>query len=216
MASEATPIVFICDDDYAMPTCVAIQSIIENKAPETTYEVIIITSGLSAENAKLLKGMATETVALRTLTVSTGHLVGLHTSSADSFCVASSAALLKFEIPLLLAEYDRALYLDGDIIVRSDLSELLGSGIADCAAGVVSDSGQIYFKHAFVEKVENYFNSGVMLLNLDVMRQLNMTHVLTEKKRELQDSLLMDQNVFNVVLDGRVKHLPIRDRKSVV
>ena len=49
-----------------------------------------------------------------------------------------------------------------------------------------------------------------MLLNLARMRSENLSEVLVQKKQELNDSSLMDQNVFNLVFDGQVHLLSIQ------
>ena len=36
------PVAFISDDNFIMPTCVAITSLIMNKKPDTVYDIIII------------------------------------------------------------------------------------------------------------------------------------------------------------------------------
>lgn len=102
------------------------------------------------------------------------------------------------------------LYLDGDIIARDDLSELYNTELGDAYLAAVVDSGSIYVKNAYIERVSNYFNSGVMLLNLAQMRKDNLSQTLIRAKMEMTDSNLMDQNVFNVVCDGHMIPLPIR------
>ena len=81
-----------------------------------------------------------------------------------------------------------------------------GGGIYACA---VEDSGAMYYDVGYAKKVQRYFNSGVMLLNLQKMREHNMTERLIQTKRDLNDSSLMDQNVFNLVFDGHVRVLPV-------
>jgi len=208
--ADPLPIVLICDDGYVMPTSVALTSLIANKKPQTVYDVNIITDGLSPESLDTLRGLASETVSVNVINASAERYLDLHVQAEDSICVASPAALLKFELPILLPSFDRALYLDGDVVVREDLSPLFQGEMGDALARVVSDSGQIYFKHSFVKRTNNYFNSGMMVLNLALMRELGMTETLIQAKRELADSSLMDQNVFNVVFDGRVQYWPIR------
>ncbi|MFV0527879.1 MAG: glycosyltransferase [Lachnospiraceae bacterium] len=61
-----------------------------------------------------------------------------------------------------------------------------------------------------MRKVSNYFNSGVMLLNLEQMRRDHTAEVLIETKRRIQDSMLMDQNVLNLVFDNKILFLPIK------
>ena len=53
-------------------------------------------------------------------------------------------------------------------------------------------------------ELENYFNSGVMLLNLERMRQNKITAKLLEYKRNETDKSFMDQNALNVCFGNNV------------
>lgn len=46
-------IAFICDDNYVVPTVVAITSLIENKRKVTYYDIFIIASELTEEHIQL-------------------------------------------------------------------------------------------------------------------------------------------------------------------
>lgn len=207
--NEYISIVLICDDNYIIPTSVAITSMIDSKKQESKYRIYIVAASLSEDNENLFKTFAVKNVEINIIKENANRFQSLHTFDENAICVASVAALLKFVLPELLNE-DKVLYLDGDILVKEDLSELFHNNIEDYLAGVIIDSGSIYYKHQYVEKVEHYFNSGVMLLNLKKFRDEDITSKLIQTKKNLTDSNLMDQNVFNIVLDGRIKCLPIR------
>ena len=101
------------------------------------------------------------------------------------------------------------LYLDGDLIVEQDLGELYSENLGDCYVAAVEDSGTLYWKNQYHNSVEHYFNSGVMLLNVKKMREENIKDILIETKKNISDSSLMDQNIFNLIFDGKVKPLPV-------
>lgn len=207
--NEWISIVLICDDNYILPTAVAIASMIESKKEESRYRINIVAASLTEANEAYFKKFSTEKVNINIIREDANRFRSLHTFDKNAICVASIAALLKFALPELLKE-DKVLYLDGDILVKEDLSELFHNNIQDFFAGVIIDSGSIYYKHQYVKLVEHYFNSGVMLLNLKRFREENITNKLIETKKSLSDSNLMDQNVFNIVLDGQIKCLPVR------
>ena len=205
------PIAVICDNDFVIPTAVAITSLIKNKHEDTFYDIYIIACDFLDENQDVFLKFNSESVHINILENSSQKYIDLHKNTDGAICVASIAALLKFDLPIILSHLDKVLYLDGDIIVRKDLSDLFDNNIDDYYIGAVVDSGSIYYKHEYVQKVENYFNSGVMLLNLNKMRENNMTQMLFDTKKSLSDSNLMDQNVFNIVFDKKVRLLPIKN-----
>lgn len=199
----------ITDDNFVLPTSVTMTSLKKNKHEGTNYSLTIIGDNISEENERLMSGMADESFGVQIIRPGRTFEM-LHKAKEGSFAAATPSALLKFALPELLPHHDRVLYLDGDLIVRGDLSDLFFSDLDGCVAGVVSDSGQIYFKHEWVRRVGNYFNSGVMLLDLKEMRDSHATERLIKAKKENCDGSLMDQNAFNYIFDGRVKYLPIK------
>ena len=205
------PIAFICDETYVMPTAVAITSLLYNKNPDTYYDIHVITTGLTEESINIFEKFKGENIGISILKASTAKYEKYQ--NCDSiYLVASIAALLKFELPSLIPYYTKVLYLDGDVMILSDLSELYENDIEGYYAGVVRDIPQVLFKKPLigVNAGKSYFNSGMMLLNLHLMRNNNIYDTLVETKRTLPDKSLMDQNVFNIVFYGKVKQLPLK------
>lgn len=207
---EAVHICMISDDNYVMPTCVAIQSFLQSKK-QGIYYIHIVASSLSKTTERQFKQFESKDVKIDIVREDADkRFEGFHKFDDGAICVASISALLKFIIPDLFPDIDKMLYLDGDLIAKVDLSEVYNYDIEDYYAAAVIDSGSMYYKHKYVKMVENYFNSGVMVLNLKRLRNENVSEILLKTKREMQDASLMDQNVFNIVFDGNVLLLPIR------
>ena len=205
-------VAFICDSGYVIPTVVAMHSLILNKNINTNYHIHLIETDLDQSAITLFKELECDDVRIHIVHASVDSLKKLHTFDSHSHCVATVAALLKFYLPTLLPECEKVLYLDGDILVLKDLFDLYSYDFSlnhELACAVI-DSGSIYYKHKYVQQVQHYFNSGVMLLNLARMRNESISEVLVQKKQELNDSSLMDQNVFNLVFDGQVHLLSIQ------
>ena len=200
--------VFICDRGYVMQTTVAIRSLLDSSA-ESVPEVFVVSYGLEQEQEKELLSLSREGASVRLLR-------GDGCFSEDSFSVqesryrvATKAALLKFYLPALLPDLDRVLYLDGDIIVRRDLSPLAEIELGGRLAAVVRDLPQVFYEKQLLGESRDYFNSGVMLLNLRQMRAEGLTERLVEMKKACPDDKLMDQNVLNRAMAGRVLQLPM-------
>lgn len=207
---QPVAVAFISDDGYVMPTCVAIQSLVESKRADTIYDIHIVCASLSEESQQIFRRFESETVHIHIILQSAERFSQLHVFREDSFCVATPAALLKCVLPELLADYDKVLYMDGDLLVREDLTALFQTELGNAYLGAVTDSGTLYSRSKYIRQVQHYFNSGVMLLNLAQMRKDNLPEKLIRTKAEMQDSTLMDQNVLNIVCDGRTVSLPVR------
>lgn len=203
-------ICMITDKNYITAAAVAIHSMIVNKGSEK-YNYFIITSNISEEQEKEFKKFEREDVSVTVIRENAEkRFNGLHNFSGNSTSTASIAALLKFIIPDLLPDIDKILYLDSDLIVEKDLGELYATELEENYAAVAEDSCMHCQRDEYTAAVTHYFNSGIMLLNLKKMRQNNISAVLIEAKRNIYDDTQVDQNILNMVFDGKVTRLPVR------
>ncbi|KZX12196.1 glycosyltransferase family 8 protein [Methanobrevibacter curvatus] len=208
--SNRVPIVFITDENYVIPTSVSIVSLITNKNKSTFYDIFIIADNLTLKHKEKLISMQNSDVRINIIDFSSEKFEKMHVFKEKALCVATKAALLKFEIPNIFPSEDKILYLDGDIIVKKDLKELFSKNIEKYYVAAVHDTGKLYSNRQHLE-IPTYFNSGMMLLNLEYLRKDNISNLLIKTKKELKDMNLMDQNVFNIVLhDEKVKLIDIK------
>lgn len=208
-------IALICDEGYAVPTMVTIQSIISNSSNVYAYEIYVVVSELLEKYCAMYSEMSSARNNINITVIKCSddlktQIKNLHKGENDEFLVATSAALLKFFLPDILSNCDKVLYLDGDLIVKADLSELYFTDINDYYLAAVRDLPQVIFKDSLISIGENprdYFNSGVMLMNLKRFRVDNIGNKLIDTKIKQKDDNLMDQNVFNIVLGSNVYQL---------
>lgn len=202
-------ICFITDNRYIVPTTVAITSLVANKNSDSFYTVYVLAKDLTAENKAVLQTFNRPDVQLQVVEARPEQQYeGVVSGNAH----VSAAALYKFSLADIFPDCDKLLYMDGDVLVRQDLSDFYAMDLTGVYAAVVKDYRAIVSKPNPMEflpvKHQAYFNSGVMLLNLKRMRQCDM-------KRRLIDYRLhginhfMDQDTLNVVFDEQVAYLPI-------
>ena len=108
-------------------------------------------------------------------------------------------------LPELVAEADRVLYLDVDTIVAAPLPELFATDLDDAYVAAVENIPLPWLPNrAHDLGLPAYFNSGVLLLNLDAMRADDRTRALEDSARSRAADLLWpDQDVLNIVLGER-------------
>lgn len=93
----------------------------------------------------------------------------------------TGTGLLRFNIIDIFPNYDKVLYLDDDILINGDLSELFETDLKNTYAVVVrSIDAELFIDWRKSHEndnlnVEKYFNSGVMLLNLKKIREKQIT-----------------------------------------
>ena len=209
----AIPIVMAADENYAMPMCVAMNSILESKAAKTNYIFYLMIPEKFQETAcakydELLKrypGTTIEYLVMGSLFAD----ISLHIPHI------TTPTYYRLLISEMLLNYDKCIYLDADVLICDDLTELynfdLGSNyIAGVkAAGYHLPDGNIkYCEKIGIPSIDQYVNAGVLLLNLRELR-VNGIHSkfveLTSKHMPTQD-----QDIINIVCYNHIAFLPFK------
>lgn len=199
-------VVYITDENYAMPTYISIMSLQENGGNEQ-YKVYILGDDVSEESRKRFEELNTVDFKVIFLAVSNEEYLRLAETCLTVGTHVSKTALFKFNLPELLPE-DKVLYLDCDVIVNKSVGELFRTDISEKYIAAVDDmgdeirDGQSYLASKIGMSGEHYFNSGVMLLNLKLMREENITQALL-RYREKEANYFMDQDALNFVLSAK-------------
>ncbi len=121
--------------------------------------------------------------------------------------------LLAFEY--LPGEIDRCLYLDPDIYIRHSLLPFYAMDLGDAylaAAGHMHGVGERLNKARLgLTGQERYFNSGVMLMNLETIRRdFTLETVLDCLEENAQRLIMGDQDMANLLFGSRM--IPIDER----
>ena len=220
------PVVSAIDRNYVPVYSVFLASLLEHTSPDREYELILLMDNVPATAICALQAQmhGYENVALRTIDMG-GYAVP-NFSVHDKY---TKATFFRLMIPELLAEYDRALYLDADIVVLGDVAELYDAHREELAAaaldfdmqGMLSDPAchmpfcPMYNGYEYLVKycgmdpaqTASYFNAGVLALNLHKMR----TNRRTEACLDLLNTkpfAYVDQDILNLAFKGHVQLLP--------
>lgn len=111
----------------------------------------------------------------------------------------------RIEIPNLLPpNIEKALYLDCDIVILDDLQALWATEMADYYVAAVAD-----FQGIANER--EYFNAGVLLLNLKKWRNDGISRAIKKVLMEQSDKFpYMDQDALNAVLQNNILPLELK------
>lgn len=204
------PVVFSSDHNFIMPTGVAIQSMLES-APNVKFDIYILQGDdVTDHDRRILQ----EIVACFQSQIS---FINAGAAFADSYEVRdiSVACYYRLLIPWQILNYDWIIYLDGDIIVRSDISKMLDFAIDSSqyvygvrTPGFSSDPDLInYIKNIGLDNYR-YINSGILLLNAKLLRENNVkAEFLSYQNKAL---LYQDQDIINIVCKDRIGWLPLK------
>ena len=204
---EKINIVFSSDNNYAQYLGVTICSIFENSKNKDKIDIYVLDGGILKENKDKLKII--ESMYNFDITY-----IKINTLLFENFYISkylTQATYYRIMIPDLLPNLKKVLYLDCDIIVKGDISELYNTNIDNYFFAAVEDEGFIstFFSKLEIAKNEKYFNAGVMLMNLEKWRETNINKIIinfiNEKKDQLESH---DQDAINSILYGKWLNLP--------
>jgi len=123
--------------------------------------------------------------------------------------------------------YDRCLYLDSDILIQDDVNKLLHINLNGCAIGaslnianihaartrktIKSNNFRDYLENKlYVKDVNKYFQAGVVLLDLNETRKINLLKSTIDVIAAIKKPIFYDQCVFNKIFYGNVKFFSTR------
>lgn len=126
------------------------------------------------------------------------------------------SAYYRILLPNLLPEVDRVLYLDYDTLVVNDLASLWQRDLEGNFLGCVRDLGIVvknsWGKDLFGKYKADYFNSGVLLMDLHLLRKYSLITYFYQFILETTDFFVLgDQDAYNLFFKDAVKYLDIEN-----
>lgn len=191
-------IVLSADESYARYGAVVMASVIANAADPGRIRFFMLTPGMCEETKNSLHAFVEDAgVVIGIIDVDAQELQGLKVGRFGT------AALLRLLMHCYLPnDCERVIYLDCDVIVRSDLSDLWAMPLNGNVAAAAND---LYKPSISMARnlPDDYFNSGVMLVDLAAWRDKCVgERALAYLEEDGYDSRYPDQDALNQVLAG--------------
>lgn len=202
MQIEKIPVVSASDEHYAPFLCVMITSLLENTSPNTEIDFYILDDQISRRSKNLLRQTVKVHSNLATIT-----FIPVDSQLYEHFLISdhiTKTAYFRLSLPKLLKAYNytRILYIDADTLILADVQELYDTPLHDKVIGAVIDPGQTKaLKRLGIVSDDYYFNSGVMLVDLQRWSEQQVTEKTLAFLTEHSDRILYhDQDALNAVL----------------
>jgi lipopolysaccharide biosynthesis glycosyltransferase len=136
----------------------------------------------------------------------------------------TAATLLRLLLPAILVDVNRVVYLDCDLVVLKDITELyetnlLGLPLAACLdypMGFAWPNGDARTVDDYISNVvgltdwKTYFNCGVLVIDLEHFRKIGLAQAAEEFLERTRYRLFEDQDALNHVIDGAYVRLDPR------
>ena len=206
LLNQKVAIAYGLNNQYTYPTIVSMTSILENSYSHTYYifYLLVDKATFKEENKKKLMNLEDkyERCEVYILEISRESIKNANTKRYPL------AAYYRLLLSDLIPDLNRIIYLDGDTIIYTDLSEMYNLEMGNnVMLGFVDNSYQK--AEEFGIRTYKYIVSGVLLINLKTIRRENISSKFFEFIDKYQDKLTQeDQTVINIVLHGRIDFLP--------
>lgn len=207
------PVVYSTDNNYLFYTIVSITSLCESANDDTEYIIYILLADDIQDNHHLINTTKERFKGKH-------KIVPMHVDNdifSDAVIVNSyitKAAYYRLVTADILPE-NKCIYLDSDTIIMADLTELYCVELSDNLIGGCRD---VWIDETHTEEqraeramktgldsLDQYINSGVLLLDLSKIREEGLTQVFL---REMKKGYLHeDQDVINVCCYNRIWRL---------
>ncbi len=205
------PVFFAVDDGYSPFLAVSIQSLADHASPENQYFIKILHTDISVENKKKISKYQRENIDIEF--VDLNYYIEKIQDKLYTRDYYSKTTYFRLFIPNLYPQYDKALYLDCDIVILDDIANLYGIDMGDNLVAAAPDDviQTIKVFQDYVEKVvgvadhRNYFNAGILLMNLDELRKFKFQEKFIYSLGKITFSVAQDQDYLNRLCKGRVK-----------
>lgn len=207
------PIFFAVDDGYIPFLAVTLKSMLSNASNNYNYDIKILYTSISDENKTKILKLETDNAKIEF--VDLNYYIEELQSKLYTRDYYTKTTYYRLLIPNLYPQYDKAVYLDSDLTVLGDVSELYNIDIESNLVGAVPDASVRKIKEfsEYVERVvgmndyKNYFNAGVLVMNLKEMRNFEFQSKFLYLLENMKFSVAQDQDYLNRICKGRTKIL---------
>ena len=208
------PIFFSTDDNYIPYLDVAISSLIANASKEYDYRIIVLNTGLNEDNVS--KIMQNERLGFKIDFINISDELENIKSRLKDVYHFSVVTYYRLFIASLFPQYDKVVYLDCDLVVLGDISELYNVDLKDNILGAApeqfvqnTENFRLYAESALGVDPDGYVNAGVLLINLKEFRKNRIEEefikLITYYDFDLLDP---DQAYLNYLCHGKIHVLP--------
>ena len=215
------PIFFAIDENYAPFLAVTLRSIIDHSSRDYHYTIYILTSDLTDYTFERLAKMKDPNYDIKFVNVQEQlKKVGGKLFTRDYY---TNATYYRIFIQNLFPQYDKALYLDVDILVMGDISELYNVDLGDNLVGAVTEDimtnvdvfGRYVEEFLGIER-HKFFNAGVLVLNLKKYREEDVEKQFLKLLGQYKFRVTQDEDYLNVICKDKVRYIEQGWNKSPI
>lgn len=205
-------LVLVCDNHLAIMLAALLSSIESSHSGDKLIHVYIIDDGISLKNInKINQTVTSKKIAIFWKTMK--EVIPKHfqlplDNSTYPLCVYVRLFIYYFLPPTI----KKAIYMDVDMIVLKDIESLWQTDLNNYVIGAVTDLFKVVssprvgiknYKELGIHPDTKYFNTGLLIFDLEKWREMNATQLILDTIRDNGDFVTHpDQYGFNVVFSN--------------
>ncbi len=206
------PIFMATDDNYVPFLAVTLQSMIENASKNYNYSIKILNTGISDDNKVKIKRYEDKNVNIEFVDMKKAlDEIGLRLHTCIYY---TQTTYYRLFIASMYPQYDKVLYIDCDVAITGDVSKLYNINIGNNLVGATTDEFVMNYPkiHSYMtdclglDKVSDYFNAGVLIMNLDQFRKQDFEGKFVDLLAKYKFAV-QDQDYLNVICKNQVHYI---------
>ncbi len=210
------PIFFSVDEGYAPYLDCAIRSMVENASKDNEYKIYVLHQDLTDESVEKVRTAVKPPFSIEFIKMA-DEFHGIVAREENKLRCDYFTLTIYFRIFIadMFPQYDKGIYVDSDIIVPGDISELYDTDLEGNIIGACCDRSiqgvpdlVYYTENAVGTQSDDYINSGILLMDLKMMREKHFSsHFLSLMNEYHFDTVAPDQDYINAMCNGNIKYL---------
>mgnify|MGYP002626985079 CR=1 FL=1 len=217
------PIFFATDHRYAPFLTVALTSLLDHATAGYIYKVYVLTTDLKDDYKKMIRSVLEKFPQVQA-SVDFISLAKELNKMGDLFHLRdyySKETYYRFFIPNLFPKYNKAIYVDCDMIFLRDIAELYETDIegyllAAAPEEVMQESPQpgLYVEKALGIDRNRYFSAGLMVMNTAEFRRQKIAERFVDLLQRFTFRVTQDEDYLNVLCKDKFVMLDLGWNKS--
>ncbi len=206
---EVIQIFYACDDNFVKYTIVSMTSMMKNANRDYQYVIHILNTDISEQMKEMVLALADDD-----FTVQFDDVGDYLYSIRDKLPIRdyySHTTYFRLFIAEMFPDYDKAVYIDSDTIVKGDISELYMHDLGDNYVGAANEQAMVQVDEygTYVERVlgidrHHFFNAGVLLINCEQFRKNQVLDKFVQLLHMYDFVVTQDEDYLNLICKDKV------------
>lgn len=208
---KIVPVFFACDDNFVKFTMVTIRSMLENASKDYHYNIYILNTNIMERMQKEAFDIVNE---YNNATLEFVNVTSYLDSIADRLPIRdyySKTTYFRLFIAEMFPQFDKAIYLDSDMVVVGDISKLYQNELGNNLVGASHEQAMMqtdvfgtYVERNIGISRNNFFNAGMLLINTKLWRDEAVLDQFIDLLGIYTFRVTQDEDYLNVICKDRV------------